>query len=47
MNKILWVFAVIGMLPTFITIVHWLILWRCRIAMKQNEKKKERNDNGN
>lgn len=40
MDRIIWIFAVIGMLTTLITLLHWLAIIRCRMAVKRNERKR-------
>ena len=40
MDKIIWVFAIIGMITTAVTLIHWLVIIRCRMAVKRNEKKR-------
>ena len=40
MDNIIKVFAVIGMITTVVTLLHWLVLIRCRMAVKRNEKKR-------
>ena len=40
MDKIIWVFAIIGMITTAVTLLHWLVIIRCRMAVKRNEKRR-------